>query len=47
MPAKYVRPYSKSQKNDLRDAEAISKRRNVQPIADMLGTVEEASADEQ
>jgi len=24
MPAKYVRPYSKGQKNDLRDAEAIA-----------------------
>jgi hypothetical protein len=24
MPAKYVRPYSKGQKNDFRDAEAIS-----------------------
>ena len=25
MPAKYVRPYSKGQKNDFRDAEAIAK----------------------
>jgi transposase len=24
MPAKYVRPYSKGQKNDFRDAEAIA-----------------------
>ncbi len=24
MPAKYVRPYSKGQKNDFRDAEAIT-----------------------
>jgi transposase len=27
MPAKYVRPYSKGQKNDFRDAEAIAVRR--------------------
>ena len=26
MPAKYVRPYSKGQKNDFRDAEAIADR---------------------
>jgi transposase len=26
MPAKYVRPYSKGQKNDFRDAEAIARR---------------------
>ena len=26
MPAKYVRPYSKGQKNDFRDAEAIAER---------------------
>ncbi len=27
MPAKYVRPYSKGQKNDFRDAEAIAEAR--------------------
>jgi transposase len=27
MPAKYVRPYSKGQKNDFRDAEAIARGR--------------------
>src|SRR5262245_57138924 len=29
MPAKYVRPYSKGQKNDFRDAEAIAARRGM------------------
>jgi transposase len=29
MPAKYVRPYSKGQKNDFRDAEAIAEQCNV------------------
>jgi len=29
MPAKYVRPYSKGQKNDFRDAEAIAEAVNV------------------
>jgi transposase len=28
MPAKYVRPYSKGQKNDFRDAEAVALFRN-------------------
>jgi hypothetical protein len=31
MPAKYVRPYSKGQKNDFRDAEAIARQYSVQP----------------
>ena len=31
MPAKYVRPYSKGQKNDFRDAEAIARRCNARP----------------
>jgi transposase len=30
MPAKYVRPYSKGQKNDFRDAEAIAEACGVQ-----------------
>jgi transposase len=29
MPARYVRPYSKGQKNDFRDAEAMPKRCNA------------------
>src|SRR6476646_10804377 len=33
MPAKYVRPYSKGQKNDFRDAEAIAEA--VQPAVPM------------
>jgi transposase len=37
MPAKYVRPYSKGQKNDFRDAEAIAEA--VQrPMAPCLGS---------
>ena len=32
MPAKYVRPYSKGQKNDFRDAEAIAEA--VQPVGE-------------
>ena len=35
MPAKYVRPYSKGQKNDFRDAEAITEA--VQPLAVAVG----------
>ena len=31
MPAKYVRPYSKGQKNEFRDAEAIAEARNRLP----------------
>jgi transposase len=31
MPAKYVRPYSKGQKNDFRDAEAIAERCSDRP----------------
>ena len=31
MPAKYVRPYSKGQKNDHRDAEAIAEGCNARP----------------
>jgi transposase len=31
MPAKYVRPYSKGQKNDFRDAEAIAEACSAQP----------------
>jgi transposase len=30
MPAKYVRPYSKGQKNDFRDAEAIAEASQAQ-----------------
>jgi transposase len=35
MPAKYVRPYSKGQKNDSNDAEAIAEA--VQACAHRLG----------
>lgn len=31
MPAKYVRPYSKGQKNDFGDAEAIAEGCNARP----------------
>jgi transposase len=31
MPAKYVRPYSKGQKNDFRDAEATQRSRKCHP----------------
>src|SRR5687768_7969063 len=31
MPAKYVRPYSKGQKNDFRDAEPSPRRCNARP----------------
>jgi hypothetical protein len=34
MPAKYVRPYSKGQKNDFRDAEASDDRRQALPNRD-------------
>ena len=46
MPAKYVRPYSKGQKNDFRDAEAIAEavqrptiaqRRTREPLDRLLG----------
>ena len=33
MPAKYVRPYSKGQKNDFRDAEAIALANKLARIA--------------
>ena len=32
MPAKYVRPYAKGQKNDFRDAEAIAEAATRPPI---------------
>jgi hypothetical protein len=34
MPAKYVRPYSKGQKNDFRDAEAIAEAVHSAPASD-------------
>ncbi len=33
LPAQYVKPFLKGHKNDYRDAEAIARRRNVQPCA--------------
>jgi len=33
MPAKYVRPYSRGQKNDFRDAEAIAERPTMKFVA--------------
>src|SRR5262245_27619119 len=36
MPAKYVRPYSKGQKNDFRDAEAITEAVQRLPVARYL-----------
>ena len=37
MPAKYVRPYSKGQKNDFRDAEAIAEAVQVASCPDLGG----------
>jgi transposase len=51
MPAKYVRPYSKGQKNDFRDAEAIAEAVQrptmkfvATKIADQLGRSAKSSS---
>jgi transposase len=36
MPAKYVRPYSKGEKNDYRDAEAIAEERSAVCAAEQM-----------
>jgi len=47
MPAKYVRPYSKGQKNDFRDAEAVQRpiihRPGREPVLGALSAIEPAA----